>query len=74
MEKKRALKCLEQAQRLVDKQAKDEGLWFLAETAPEAYLQRALRELHATIEGQASQQQIGQICLSTLGKASQDGD
>lgn len=36
--------------RLVDEQAKDEALWFVAGTAPEAYLQRALRELHAAIE------------------------
>jgi len=35
---------------LVDEQAEDEGLWFEAETVPEAYLQRKLRELHALIE------------------------
>ncbi len=35
---------------LVDKQAEDEGLWFNAETAPEAYLQNHLRELHRVIE------------------------
>lgn len=35
---------------LVQKQAEDEGLWFIAETAPEAYLQAALRELHAAVE------------------------
>jgi len=35
---------------LVDRQAEDEGLWFVAQTAPEAYLQQALRELHALIE------------------------
>lgn len=35
---------------LVDKQAEDEGLWFQAETAPEAYLQQELRKLHALIE------------------------
>ena len=35
---------------LVEKQANDEGLWFIAETAPEAYLQKALRELHSVIE------------------------
>ena len=40
--------------RLLDftnKQAEDEGLWFQAETAPEAYLQAGLRKLHAFIEG-----------------------
>jgi len=35
---------------LVEVQAKDEGLWFVAETAPEAYLQEALRKLHGMIE------------------------
>jgi len=35
---------------LVDQQAADEGLWFKAKTAPEAYLQRELRRLHAAIE------------------------
>ena len=37
-------------QALVDKQAKDDGLWFRAQTAPEAYLQQELRKLHAAIE------------------------
>ncbi len=36
---------------VVDKQANDEGLWFIARTAPEAYLQQALRKLHRAIEG-----------------------
>lgn len=31
-------------------QANDEGLWFDAQTAAEAYLQGALRQLHAFIE------------------------
>jgi hypothetical protein len=35
---------------LVHKQAKDDGLWFIARTAPEAYLQQELRLLHALIE------------------------
>ena len=35
---------------LVHKQTADEGLWFYAETAPEVYLQEALRELHAAVE------------------------
>ena len=34
----------------VDAQAEDEGLWFVAETAAEAYLQQELRKLHAQIE------------------------
>ncbi len=36
---------------LVNKQADAEGLWFQAQTAPEAYLQQELRKLHAVIEG-----------------------
>ena len=35
---------------LIDAQAEDEGLWFVAQTAPEAYLQKELRRLHAAIE------------------------
>lgn len=35
---------------LVQKQAEDEGIWFIAQTAAEAYLQQELRRLHATIE------------------------
>jgi hypothetical protein len=35
---------------LVAEQAEDEGLWFRARTAPEAYLQQKLRRLHALIE------------------------
>ena len=41
---------------LLAEQANDEGLWFEAETAAEAYLQRALRRLHAAIEGKSSKQ------------------
>lgn len=36
--------------KLVNEQAEDEGLWFNAETAPEAYLQAALGKLHAAVE------------------------
>ena len=35
---------------MVDKQAEDEGLWFTAETGPEAYLQQELRKLHTLCE------------------------
>lgn len=41
---------LTELQALVDRQAEDPGLWFEAQRASEAYLQRALRELHAAIE------------------------
>lgn len=47
---KNCLQILNEAQALVDAQARDEGLWFIAATAPEAYLQQALRELHRVIE------------------------
>ena len=43
------LRALEVLQ-LVHKQAEDDGLWFIARTAPEAYLQQELRLLHALIE------------------------
>ncbi len=36
---------------LVEKQADDEGCWFVAQTVTEAYLQSQLRLLHAAIEG-----------------------
>jgi len=41
---------------LVNKQAEDEGLWFKAKTAPEAYLQQELRKLHHAIEGLVGKQ------------------
>lgn len=41
-----------QARQLVEQQAEDDGLWFIAQTAPEAYLQQELRKLHKIIEGQ----------------------
>jgi Lar family restriction alleviation protein len=37
---------------LVQQQAEDDGLWFQAKTAPEAYLQQELRKLHRVIEEQ----------------------
>jgi hypothetical protein len=38
---------------VVAEQAEDAGLWFIAATEPEAYLQQALRRLHAVIEGKS---------------------
>jgi len=43
------------ALQLVNEQAEDEGLWFIARTAPEAYLQQELRRLHAVIEAEAGE-------------------
>jgi hypothetical protein len=42
--------ALGEIRKLVNEQAEDEGLWFVAETAPEAYLQMHLRRLHALVE------------------------
>ncbi len=41
---------IEDLKRLADSQAEDAGLWFIAQTAPEEYLQEALRKLHSMIE------------------------
>lgn len=41
---------LKRATELCASQAEDEGLWFIAETITEDYLQRALRALHRVIE------------------------
>jgi hypothetical protein len=41
---------LQPIQSMVNTQHDDEGLWFRAKTAPEAYLQSKLRELHGIIE------------------------
>lgn len=42
---------LAEARKLTAGQANDDGLWFDAKHASEAYLQKALRKLHAAIEG-----------------------
>jgi hypothetical protein len=46
--------AMREAKRLVDEQARDEGLWFQAQTCAEAYVQTALRKLHAAVEGDKS--------------------
>ena len=38
------------ARAIVDEQAEDEGLWFIAESIIEAYFQQELRRLHIVIE------------------------
>lgn len=40
--------------KIVDEQAEDDGLWFIAKTAPEAYLQQELRRLHTVIEDEST--------------------
>lgn len=42
--------ALQFCMKMVENQAEDEGLWFITETAPEAYLQQELRKLHKAIE------------------------
>ncbi len=44
---------LDEIRAVVDEQAEDEGLWFCARTATEAYLQQELRKLHAVVEGRS---------------------
>ena len=45
---------------MVNQQAEDEGLWFRAQTAPEAYLQQALRDLHTVIEEETPSEPNGE--------------
>ena len=49
---------------IVDEQANDDGLWFEAMTAPEAYLQAALRRLHAVIETPTKTEQQNEVHIS----------
>lgn len=52
---------------VVDEQAEDEGLWFVPQTITEDYLQRALRKLHAVIEGKSSEQCAREALTKLLG-------
>jgi hypothetical protein len=45
------LRAVKEQREIVAKQSEDDGLWFSAQRAPEAYLQQELRRLHAAIEG-----------------------
>jgi hypothetical protein len=51
---------LRRTKEVVKWQAEDGGLWFSAQTAPEAYLQNALRTLHAAIEGEDVSKWLGE--------------
>jgi hypothetical protein len=44
------LPVIEKLVEIVNQQAEDDGLWFVAEYASEGYLQKELRLLHAAIE------------------------
>lgn len=50
------MNTVEDILKMVESQAEDDGLWFIAETAPEAYLQQQLRRLHEAVERVAKQQ------------------
>ena len=56
------------ALQLVKDQAQDEGLWFNAETASEAYLQQALRALHDAVEREENQTTRGKVMKLEIGK------
>jgi len=43
-------RVVEDPQTVVDEQTEDFGLWFVAQSAEEEYLQAAIRRLHASIE------------------------
>lgn len=49
---------------VVREQAEDEGLWFIPTTITEDILQRALRRLHAAVEGVSPTE----VALRALGK------
>jgi len=44
------IEALARIRAVVNAQAEDDDLWFIAETVSEAYLQRELRHLHAVVE------------------------
>ena len=52
---------IEELKRIVDEQANDEGLWFVAKFASEDRLQRELRRLHAAIEAVEAPQQGNEL-------------
>jgi hypothetical protein len=51
----------EELMKIVNEQAEDLGLWFMAKTAPEAYLQQALRRLHIAIEEKTPEQCVEEL-------------
>ena len=46
-----AQRDVDRLQTIVNKQANDKALWFVAENITEHYLQTALRRLHRAVEG-----------------------
>ena len=51
---------------VVNEQAEDEGLWFQPVYASEAYLQAALRRLHAAVEGASRDMLIESVSRSSV--------
>jgi len=49
-------RVLDRLRKVVDEQAEDHGLWFEAKYITEHNLQRALRRLHAAIEGKTEEE------------------
>jgi hypothetical protein len=43
-------KAVSDIEQFVANQANDEGLWFVAQTGAEGYLQQELRSLHKAVE------------------------
>lgn len=58
---------------VVDEQAEDEGLWFVGRTAPEDYLQAALRRLHEVIEGKTGDEVARDLVSTQLNSGENDG-
>ncbi len=58
---------------IVNEQAEDEGLWFMTHTAPEAYLQQALRRLHVAVETACTVDEPRQIRYGLNAKCSIHG-
>jgi hypothetical protein len=50
---------------VVDEQANDDSLWFVPVTITEDILQKALRRLHAAIEGKSPEQCAVEVLNAT---------
>jgi hypothetical protein len=50
--------------------AEDEGLWFEAQTAAEAYLQQELRQLHEVVEGTS----IAEMAIAAMARLHADDE
>lgn len=63
---------LDHVSQLILEQSNDEGLWFVAQTPGEDILQRALRRLHAAIEGKSPGECAHDVLTKHLGAAPVD--